>query len=499
MYQDNNSASSSKGLSFGSQFKTPKKDSDRFIPKNTCKRAYRSTVQLNCLQGNKNDVSGLDSPANKLRSIDPTDIELSYQSSPNDTMTFSIESSVICAEDIEVSPEMSNSLHKEVLATTLGYSTASRVYNFGCSTTPNAETDLNCSPRKKNTNQIPLVIDPLTTTLPPSQAMNYIVNNSSLQSSKNNVFKLLNSLGENRPTQRVKTHNPYRVLDAPYLRNDFYSNLISWSKTTRNVIVGLGYSVYIWSDSHGAIPLLNNIFLSSRNDIITCVSSCPYNNIVIIGTRRGKLYVFDQKKAIALYKEKKFCGEPLCEYQTKAFKCVSCIIWFSKNFKESDVVIGTENGEVSFFKLNIGGIKLKDDNRKSRRNSSKIKRSIIENISNIKNIDDESKEAPRFLSCRNIYNNKNKYLDSTEERITLLRERSMRVPGLSNNDIRFSDSISKWELLHVSSFQAHNQQVCGMYNILFVLFFFKNDNIGFNFFTNIFLLFYYFYNFWFFV
>lgn len=39
---------------------------------------------------------------------------------------------------------------------------------------------------------------------------------------------------------------PYKVLDAPSLQDDFYLNLVDWSKS--NILaVGLGSSVYLWS------------------------------------------------------------------------------------------------------------------------------------------------------------------------------------------------------------------------------------------------------------
>ena len=39
--------------------------------------------------------------------------------------------------------------------------------------------------------------------------------------------------------------NPYKVLDAPALTDDFYLNLIAWSN--KNVLaVGLGNCIYLW-------------------------------------------------------------------------------------------------------------------------------------------------------------------------------------------------------------------------------------------------------------
>ena len=42
--------------------------------------------------------------------------------------------------------------------------------------------------------------------------------------------------------------NPFKVLDAPSLEDDFYLNLVDWS--SKNILaVGLGTAVYIWSAS----------------------------------------------------------------------------------------------------------------------------------------------------------------------------------------------------------------------------------------------------------
>ena len=46
--------------------------------------------------------------------------------------------------------------------------------------------------------------------------------------------------------QRKINKMPFKVLDAPQLRDDFYLNLVDWS--SENVLaVGLNRAVYIWS------------------------------------------------------------------------------------------------------------------------------------------------------------------------------------------------------------------------------------------------------------
>lgn len=39
---------------------------------------------------------------------------------------------------------------------------------------------------------------------------------------------------------------PYKILEAPFLRDDFYLNLVDWSDND-NIGVGLQTSLYIWS------------------------------------------------------------------------------------------------------------------------------------------------------------------------------------------------------------------------------------------------------------
>jgi len=44
---------------------------------------------------------------------------------------------------------------------------------------------------------------------------------------------------------------PFRVLDAPAFRDDFYCSLLAYSRTAQCLAVGLGTHVYLWSESRG--------------------------------------------------------------------------------------------------------------------------------------------------------------------------------------------------------------------------------------------------------
>lgn len=47
---------------------------------------------------------------------------------------------------------------------------------------------------------------------------------------------------------------PFRVLDAPALRDDYYCSLLAYSSTMQCLAVGLGPHVYLWSEVRGSVP-----------------------------------------------------------------------------------------------------------------------------------------------------------------------------------------------------------------------------------------------------
>ena len=61
---------------------------------------------------------------------------------------------------------------------------------------------------------------------------------------------------------------PFKVLDAPHLNDDFYLNLVDWSAS--NVLaVALGSAVYIWNACTSSVGMLCDV---GESDGITAVS-----------------------------------------------------------------------------------------------------------------------------------------------------------------------------------------------------------------------------------
>lgn len=86
---------------------------------------------------------------------------------------------------------------------------------------------------------------------------------------------------------------PTRILDAPDIVDDYYLNLISWSKD--NILaVALAQSVYLWNATTGEIQHL--ITVEQANDYITSVCWCPVpgqTKYIAVGTNSAQIHLFD--------------------------------------------------------------------------------------------------------------------------------------------------------------------------------------------------------------
>lgn len=94
--------------------------------------------------------------------------------------------------------------------------------------------------------------------------------------------------------------NPYKVLDAPALQDDFYLNLIDWSE--QNVLaVGLSSCVYLWSAQSSNVTKLCDFGLL---DMATSVSWSAKGNLLAIGTNSGEVQLWDPEKMKRVHSQK---------------------------------------------------------------------------------------------------------------------------------------------------------------------------------------------------
>ncbi|XP_075243104.1 LOW QUALITY PROTEIN: fizzy-related protein homolog [Convolutriloba macropyga] len=93
-----------------------------------------------------------------------------------------------------------------------------------------------------------------------------------------------------RKAVRKICKQPFKVLDAPQLQDDFYLNLVDWS-SQNFLAVGLGSCTYLWDATSSNVTKLCD--LASEEDAVTSVSWADRGTRIAIGTRRALVQIWD--------------------------------------------------------------------------------------------------------------------------------------------------------------------------------------------------------------
>ncbi|KAF3481316.1 meiosis-specific APC/C activator protein AMA1 [Arthroderma uncinatum] len=83
---------------------------------------------------------------------------------------------------------------------------------------------------------------------------------------------------------------PFRVLDAPLLRDDFYCSTLAYCYTARVLAVGLGHKVYIWSEgTHVQHPPFKDYPVSNHVTSLSFSSQLGGHSILAVGRHGGQV------------------------------------------------------------------------------------------------------------------------------------------------------------------------------------------------------------------
>lgn len=89
-------------------------------------------------------------------------------------------------------------------------------------------------------------------------------------------------------SKRYILSTPEKILDAPYMADDYYLNVLDWSKN--NVVaVGLGNSIYLWNADNGTIQALNYDY----DDAVASVAWSGDGTYLSVGTTKGDTQIWD--------------------------------------------------------------------------------------------------------------------------------------------------------------------------------------------------------------
>lgn len=98
------------------------------------------------------------------------------------------------------------------------------------------------------------------------------------------------NISTKKTRQIAKT--PFKVLDAPALKDDYYLNLLDWS--CQNVLaVGLAHHIYLWSGNTGKVVKMTD--LGSLNSV-TSLGWASSGNHISVGTHKGTVEIWDVNK-----------------------------------------------------------------------------------------------------------------------------------------------------------------------------------------------------------
>ncbi|KAI8342074.1 WD40-repeat-containing domain protein [Chlamydoabsidia padenii] len=99
----------------------------------------------------------------------------------------------------------------------------------------------------------------------------------------------VSSLGEDDPApKRHIVTAPEKILDAPFMKDDYYLNLLDWSD--QNVLaVGLNQSVYLWNADNGSTQALNY----DGEDPITSLCWSDDGSYLAVGIESGDTQIWD--------------------------------------------------------------------------------------------------------------------------------------------------------------------------------------------------------------
>lgn len=224
--------------------------------------------------------------------------------------------------------------HHEIIAHALGLSQNAKVFQFSSPTKRQKKSSGYESGSLSSSNENSGSSIRPNTSLDPVYNLTSLAQQSisSLPCSKpENKDKTFNSIDV---LKNVKTLVAINVLQAPGLRNDFYSNLVSWSPMTNKITVGLGSNAYVW----GTDNLVQMIPLNClQYDSIACVSSSG-GTFSIVTTGNGNIYLINQ------------LNNKVVSFFNNEGACVFVVKWFPDG---KLLFLGDELGVVTYYEISL--------------------------------------------------------------------------------------------------------------------------------------------------
>ncbi|KAK0100681.1 hypothetical protein ONS95_007132 [Cadophora gregata] len=146
---------------------------------------------------------------------------------------------------------------------------------------------------------------------------------------------------------------PFKVLDAPNLRDDFYCSVLAYSKTCHTLAVGLGSMLYAWSEMQGVHLLNGGTTNGSWLTSLAFSSTQGKKSILAFGKSDGSLNL------VSLY------DSMLPRFEVQQPSPIACLTWRPQittrpsrcpltpniSVQAEDLLVGDEIGNVYYYSV----------------------------------------------------------------------------------------------------------------------------------------------------
>ncbi|KAJ5655925.1 hypothetical protein N7507_007875 [Penicillium longicatenatum] len=143
-----------------------------------------------------------------------------------------------------------------------------------------------------------------------------------------------------RPQREAVPPKPFRILDAPYMRDDFYCSTLAYSFTSGVLAVGLAQAVYLWSEGYIVDrPPFGDFHPSNYVTSLSFSSENGGRSILAVGRQSGQLSLWS-------------ISEDKVRFEISHPKGISCVSFKPKTSRRPSE--GLQNMEIDAEYLVVG-------------------------------------------------------------------------------------------------------------------------------------------------
>ncbi|KAI9741170.1 MAG: hypothetical protein M1834_002883 [Cirrosporium novae-zelandiae] len=167
----------------------------------------------------------------------------------------------------------------------------------------------------------------------------------------------LHAIKPTDPGKKPIPLNPFKVLDAPCLRDDYYCSVLAYSPTAHCLAVALGPKVYKWSESDG-VKNASRMILQAETYVTSLSFSCKElgKDILAVGRQNGNVSLYtdrDVHKHFELQHDSPVACVSFKPVPTRRLSSnlLSILPYAQGLMGMDDLLVGTESGDVYYYSV----------------------------------------------------------------------------------------------------------------------------------------------------